>query len=342
MRRAGGRRAEPDANVGAGGGGHGVRVVSDIVANPTDPPVPWAGRGGKGSTLLESTQGPDLGCACAESSEAPCPFGAEAPSPVDEGAVCTESTRRRPETRSHGGRAFDKLRERAAGSGTGGQRSAGCSACRVLDRDLDVLSVGERADARGRAREDTSPGSSVNTLEANAMISGIEWIISRRAAAAGAARRRRGSRWRRPRVELGLDDRAERAERVVALGAGPLAVGLLDVAGGDVVARSCSRRRRRRSPLPSRRLRSLPITMASSPSCSTCELSTRQLDGVARPDHGGVGLQEDQRGRRAPRRPSPRRGRRSSCRRATTFERGMTGASSFDVASSGTRSSVVS
>ena len=37
-------------------------------------------------------------------------------------------------------------------------------------------------------------------------------------------------------VELGLDPRPERAERVVRLAAGPLPVGLLVVAGGDVVA----------------------------------------------------------------------------------------------------------
>ena len=68
------------------------------------------------------------------------------------------------------------------------------------------------------------------------------------------------------RVEHGLDPRAERAERVVALGPGELPVGALLVAGGDVVGARCSRRRARARPRGATLRAGRPMTTASSPS----------------------------------------------------------------------------
>ena len=103
-------------------------------------------------------------------------------------------------------------------------------------------------------------------------------------------------------------------ERVEALGAGPLRVGALDVARGDVVgdgvAEDWSSARSGGTSLVT-----LPMTTASSASWSTSLGPVGQHDRVVGADHRGVRLEEQQRRGRAARCPSPRRGRRSCGRR---------------------------
>ena len=211
------------------------------------------------------------------------------------------------------------------------------------DLDLDDLAVGERADAGRRAGQDDvarQQRQDARTRTRRSSADGVHHVA------------RAGPYWRTSpstrvsivasvEVELGLDDRAERAERVVALRAGPLAVGLLQVAGRDVVRDRVAEDDVARSLRAARSSRSLPITMASSPSCSTCA----RLSAAARSRRPARSPRCSASGRAAARparrRPSRPRGRGSSCRRATTFERGMTGASSF-ASASGTRSPVVS
>jgi hypothetical protein len=100
------------------------------------------------------------------------------------------------------------------------------------------------------------------------------------------------------RLELGLDPGAQRAERVVALAPRPLPVGLLVVAGGDVVGAGVAEHDLQRP---------LARHVAAQPADDDGELGLvvdvraagRQRDRVPGPDHRGVRLEEHHRvGRR--------------------------------------------
>ena len=156
----------------------------------------------------------------------------------------------------------------------------------------------ERPDALGRPRHEqiapargSSPGSRRRRASAR-----------RRSSATSSRpdgpRRSRGRGPQRRRVELRHDPRADRAEGVETLGAGPLAVLLLEVARGDVVRRTVKpktapRRRPRRTSLAR-----LPITTPSSASCSTRRSrggsttvppGARRLDGGLKKRSGSAG-----------------------------------------------------
>ena len=128
------------------------------------------------------------------------------------------------------------------------------------------------------------------------MMSATEWIMSvSGACCATSPFSARLDRRRMSDVELGLDRGAERAERVEALRARPLAVALLQVAGGDVVARSCSRRRSRERARPARSSRSRRSRRRARPRNRCCCDCGGPDDRVARADHRGVRLEEQQR-----------------------------------------------
>ena len=114
-----------------------------------------------------------------------------------------------------------------------------------------------------------------------------------------------------------VDPRAERAERVEALGPRPLRLAALQVAGGDVVGAGVAEHHVRARAAAARRGTAGRSRRPARPrSAPRSETPTGYCIGVAGADHRRGRLEEDDRrlGRGRRRRPSPARARRSSCR----------------------------
>src|SRR5215831_19626074 len=162
----------------------------------------------------------------------------------------------------------------------------------VLDGHRYLVSVLKRADPRG------CPGEQHVAREQRHHVTGIG---DQRRHAVQQLRRpgpladlavERGHQLQVGGVDVGLDPRPQRAERVESLGPGPLAVPLLQVTRGDIVRAGIAEDDAGR--LAGRHLAAQPADDDGELALEVDALAHRDriLDGIPRPADGGRGLQE--------------------------------------------------
>ena len=166
------------------------------------------------------------------------------------------------------------------------------------DRDLDLVTHLHRADALGGAGEDDVAGQQGHHAgdlldqggDVEDHVAGVAVLLE----VAVEVGLHADAVDEVLRVEVGLDPRAERAEGVEALGPGELHVGALQVARGHVVGDGVAEDHVGR--LRGRDLAADPADHHGQLALEVQVLGLlRVADRLARPDHAGVGLEEQQR-----------------------------------------------